>query len=154
MPARQPLAARAEMRAPARKQHPLNERATPETRLARAAIDLMKLLEPARPPQPVHIIRNGRSPELDRLRQRLLYGLMEPQRAPPRHVRTERSRMNPRTKQALIGINVAEPAQKALIQQKAFYHGTARAQPVPQFIDGNFEGIGSKLFDLCGLAIE
>src|ERR1039458_8870152 len=112
------LALRTEMRAALPYQHPPDRRPAIHARLPRPLINPVARLEEALPPLRVYIVRYRTATRRDRLRQYRLDRIVQLPRPrdpdPPR----QRLRMNPRSEQRLIRINIPDAAHKLLIQKQ------------------------------------
>ena len=97
----------------------LDGRLAHKTRLALTGIDSMLQLEKSLFAIGIDIIGNRRAAQRDRLSQNLLDGHMQFSKLFASERRSTAARPNPRAKQRLVGVDIADPAYQFLIQQRA-----------------------------------
>lgn len=114
------LAMRAEVGAAASDENPANRGSADQAGLAGAEIDLVLQLKEAFLPGSVHIVRNGRAAESDRLPQYGLDGAAQNRQFLGFEPARLAQRADAGMKETFIGVDVANAVQKLLIQQGGF----------------------------------
>ncbi len=121
------LAPRTVVRPPLAQNDSANSFATARTRFSGPAVNVVLLLITAAGPVRIHIIRYRRTAMQHRQFQDGKHLIMKPLRALSRKLAGSRFRMNGRSEQGFIGIDVTHASNKRLIQQ----HGlNAAATPL------------------------
>jgi hypothetical protein len=80
-------------------------------------------LEKASSPFGVDVIRNGRASRGNRFGKHSDDGLVQPARSIGTEAGRTRERVNTRAKKRFVGINIANAAEKRLIEKQRFYAG-------------------------------
>ena|SRR5271168_1802444 len=104
------------MRSPAGQQNPPDGRGTDCAWLAGSQIDLVLQLKETAHAVGVYIIRDGRAAQLDGVSQHLLDGAMQPEELRPREPSSHAPGADSRAKKAFVGVDIADPMQKALVK--------------------------------------
>ena len=132
------------MSASARNQHLADACAAPETRLSSTAINLMQQLKLSRASLGIHIIGDGGAAPLNGELQNFPYSLIKSEGALPGQPGGPNSRMNACVKESFIRIDVADPAQKMLVQQKTLQHGAPGAKELKKVCKRNLQRVRSQ----------
>lgn len=146
------LAGGAEVRPPA------SHHDAPDGRLAAAAglagpqVDIVPKLKESALPLRVYIIRNGGPAQLDGVAQHLLQRLAQPFQFGAGEAARPAPRTDSGTKQALVGIDIAHPGQKPLVEQRRFDRKLAAAKERRKFLRSDAERLGAWTFKSRGAA--
>ena len=139
--ARRSLAAGAEVAAPSRNNRAPDQRPAAKALFPFALVDAMPPLKPSALAVRIHVVGNGRSAQVNRFRQHLANRAIKLANFVVAQICAQPRRMNPRSPQTFIGVNVPHAAHHMLIEKQRLDSRAPPQQRCAKFIFARFERI-------------